>query len=190
MYYDNMVRRNKELSREKTERALTAIRTLLWEKEPVCVAVLVQKRVCENRVREHIGFPDLADHVHEDLLTFDQFFNVVDGKSPVWEDGAAEKGFQIGMVEDRNICKGGLVSHVFRNRSHRSCQSCHRIPASANTRSDCPIFQAEDLSPLFQCMYFAIHLDIDISACVVALVFLGHPPAVHRIISLIHINSI
>ena len=43
MYYDNMVRRNKELSREKTERALTAIRTLLWEKEPVCVAVLVKK---------------------------------------------------------------------------------------------------------------------------------------------------
>ena len=43
MYYDNMVRRNKELSREKTERALTAIRTLLSEKEPVCVAVLVKK---------------------------------------------------------------------------------------------------------------------------------------------------
>ena len=43
MKYDNMVRKNKELSREKTERALTAIKALLTAGEAVTVAALVKK---------------------------------------------------------------------------------------------------------------------------------------------------
>ena len=62
-----------------------------------------------NGVGEHIGLPDLADHLHEHLLGFEDVVDVVHCESAVREDHAAEQGLQIRMVEDGNIGKGALV---------------------------------------------------------------------------------
>ena len=64
-----------------------------------------QQRIGQHRIGEHVHGSDFADHFHEDLLTFDQVFNVVDGEGAVRKFHAAEEGLQIVVVEDRNIRK-------------------------------------------------------------------------------------
>ena len=69
-----------------------------------------QQRIGQHRIGEHVHGADFADHFHEDLLTFDQVFNVVDGEGAVRKFHAAEEGLQIVVVEDRNIRKRCLVN--------------------------------------------------------------------------------
>lgn len=102
--------------------------------------VLEKQGVRKNWECKHIDFSGLADHFHEQLLEFDQIFNMVDGECSVRENRAAEQRLQIRTVKNGNVCEGTLISIVFSNRSHWSYQSINRIPTSFYSRSDCPIF--------------------------------------------------
>ena len=61
------------------------IRTPLGEIFVLEFAILIIKGIRQNRIGKHIFFTNVADNIHENLLEFNQIFDVVNGESSIWE---------------------------------------------------------------------------------------------------------
>ena len=70
----------------------------------------IKQRICQNRICKHILFSNFANHFHEYLLTFNQFFDFINGETAIWKLHSAKQRFKITSIKYRYISKTALVN--------------------------------------------------------------------------------
>ena len=81
--------------------------------------VLLKQRVCDDREGHYVYCSYFGQNMHEVLLIFLNFIDIVDNEGAIREFFAAKKGFEIGFVKDRKICN--LYVHAWSLRRRRPC---------------------------------------------------------------------
>ena len=70
-----------------------------WSKDNYQFITSLQKRVCQNRICEHILFSNFAHNLHKHLLAFYNILNLINHKTSVREFNSTKQRFKIWTVE-------------------------------------------------------------------------------------------